>query len=239
MMTRTVPSDTGGFVHNKATSPDLDARPRTTGVDTPANGPDAPATGPSAPVTGQAASGPGRRSVVVLGAAATLGVVGAAGLAACGSSPSATTAAPMPAASDATVAAAAPMTSAEPMTSATAKKPAAGMKSAAPPKTAAAADGGTAALAKLKDVPVGHAIAASGPEGQPIVIARPKTGKVVAFSAICTHQGCTVAPAGKQLNCPCHGSVFDAFTGKVLAGPAPSPLPAVAVKVSGANVVAG
>jgi Rieske Fe-S protein len=102
---------------------------------------------------------------------------------------------------------------------------------------ASAASGG--ALAKLADVPVGGAVAAAGPDGKAIVIAQPTAGTVVAFSAVCTHQGCKVAPAGKVLNCPCHGSSFDAFTGAVLGGPAPSPLPAVAVKVSGTDVVSG
>jgi len=36
--------------------------------------------------------------------------------------------------------------------------------------------------------------------------------------------GCTVGAAGKQLDCPCHGSVFDAQTGAVVNGPAQSPL---------------
>ena len=150
--------------------------------------------------------GPARRSVVVLGAAATLGAAGVAGLAGCGSSSSGTTG------------------------STAAGSSAAGGASAAPA-------GG--ALAKLADIPVGGAALAAGPDGKPIVIAQPTAGAVVAFSAACTHQGCKVAPAGKVLNCPCHGSVFDAFTGKNLQGPAPSPLPAVAVKVSGADVVAG
>jgi Rieske Fe-S protein len=61
----------------------------------------------------------------------------------------------------------------------------------------------------------------------------------VAFSAICTHQGCTVQAAGKELRCPCHGSVFDAFTGQVQQGPAQAPLNKVNVSVSGQDVVAG
>jgi Rieske Fe-S protein len=62
---------------------------------------------------------------------------------------------------------------------------------------------------------------------------------VAAFSAICTHQGCTVAPAGKELDCPCHGSVYNAATGEVMGGPAPRPLDKVNVKIAGDNVVAG
>lgn len=61
----------------------------------------------------------------------------------------------------------------------------------------------------------------------------------MAFSAICTHLGCTVAPAGNRLDCPCHGSVFDAFTGKNLSGPAPRPLPGVVVHVAAGQVLTG
>jgi Rieske Fe-S protein len=98
---------------------------------------------------------------------------------------------------------------------------------------------GGAVLAKLSDVPVGQAISAKDNDGKPICIAQPTAGAAVAFSAVCTHMGCTVEPAGKQLNCPCHGSQYDAFTGKVLAGPAPKPLPTVDVHVAGGNVVNG
>lgn len=93
-------------------------------------------------------------------------------------------------------------------------------------------------LAVLSKVPVGGAVAASDANGKPIIIAQPTTGKAVAFSAICTHMGCTVAVKGAELDCPCHGSKFNALTGAVLGGPAPSPLPTVAVEVKNGNVVA-
>ena len=48
-----------------------------------------------------------------------------------------------------------------------------------------------------------------------------------------------VAPAGGQLDCPCHGSVFNATTGAVVNGPASRPLPAVKVTLSGEDIVAG
>jgi cytochrome b6-f complex iron-sulfur subunit len=44
-----------------------------------------------------------------------------------------------------------------------------------------------------------------------------------AASAVCTHLGCTVNLAEKGFHCPCHGSVFDQ-SGRVVSGPAPSPL---------------
>jgi len=44
------------------------------------------------------------------------------------------------------------------------------------------------------------------------------------MTAICTHMGCTVGlPAGAQITCPCHGSVYD-LDGGNLQGPAVSPL---------------
>jgi Rieske Fe-S protein len=51
--------------------------------------------------------------------------------------------------------------------------------------------------------------------------------------------GCTVKPAGKQLHCPCHGSVYDAVTGHVIHGPAPRALSPVAVEVVDGEVVTG
>jgi Rieske Fe-S protein len=92
-------------------------------------------------------------------------------------------------------------------------------------------------LVALSDVPVGAAAAVKLPDGTPGVVARPSSGTAVCFTAICTHNGCTVAVNGKQLDCPCHGSQFNALTGAVLQGPATSPLAKVPVKVSGGEVV--
>jgi rieske iron-sulfur protein len=66
---------------------------------------------------------------------------------------------------------------------------------------------------------------------------------VVAYSGICTHQGCPVNMWSKDLNafvCSCHGSAYDPRNGaEVVAGPAPRPLPALGLKVTdGAVAVA-
>jgi Rieske Fe-S protein len=103
--------------------------------------------------------------------------------------------------------------------------------------TEAPAGGGSGSLVALADVPVGGAVAATTAAGDPIVVAQPEAGQVVAFSAICTHMGCTVAPDGAELTCPCHGSVFEALTGKVVNGPAGKPLPSVDVRLDGDQVV--
>lgn len=92
-------------------------------------------------------------------------------------------------------------------------------------------------IAALSDVPVGGSIDASI-NGEPALIAQPTAGKVVAFSAICTHQACVVAAAGPEFHCPCHGSMFDAATGDVLQGPALEPLSPIQVAVAGDRIVA-
>ena len=68
--------------------------------------------------------------------------------------------------------------------------------------------------------------------GDPAYVVQTAPGKYAAFSAICSHQGCTVAFLKKtsQFQCPCHGGLYDAKTGKVLAGPPPAPLQQIAVK---------
>ena len=73
-----------------------------------------------------------------------------------------------------------------------------------------------------------------------VVVTKDSSGAIHAFSSTCTHQGCTVNEvSGGTINCPCHGSRFDVRTGAVVAGPAPRPLPAVAVVVRGGEVVTG
>ncbi len=94
-------------------------------------------------------------------------------------------------------------------------------------------------LVGVSAVPVGGSVNTTDSHGKPVIVSQPTKGIFKAFSAICTHKGCTVAPAGTRLKCPCHGSVYDAFTGKNLSGPAPSPLPEITVKETDGQVVPG
>jgi Rieske Fe-S protein len=64
---------------------------------------------------------------------------------------------------------------------------------------------------------------------------------LVAFSAICTHLGCSVLPnltAEGYILCPCHASLFDpAADAAVLTGPANRPLPALPLEIAADGVV--
>ncbi|PFG42886.1 nitrite reductase/ring-hydroxylating ferredoxin subunit [Isoptericola jiangsuensis] len=88
----------------------------------------------------------------------------------------------------------------------------------------------------LADVPVGGAVPAQI-GGVDVLVTQPTEGEVHVFSAVCTHQGCTVLPGDGVLECPCHGSVFSLTDASVQAGPAPEPLGEVAVEVSDGDVV--
>ena len=64
-----------------------------------------------------------------------------------------------------------------------------------------------------------------------VIVFRNGNNNLSAVSLLCTHQGCKVdwKKSSNSLNCPCHGSEF-AADGKVLTGPAQSPLPTFEVK---------
>jgi cytochrome b6-f complex iron-sulfur subunit len=94
------------------------------------------------------------------------------------------------------------------------------------------------ALVALADVPEGGGALVDGPGGKKIVVARISASEVKAYDATCTHQGAIVAePAGGTITCPSHGSQFGAADGSVKKGPATTGLRAVAVRVSGDQVV--
>ncbi|MER6824906.1 Rieske (2Fe-2S) protein [Streptosporangium sp. NPDC000563] len=84
-------------------------------------------------------------------------------------------------------------------------------------------------LARTSGIPVGGGRIIKGTW----VVTQPVKGTFRAFSAKCTHQGCTVATIrGGTINCPCHGSKFRIADGSVARGPAKRPLARRKIKVS-------
>jgi nitrite reductase/ring-hydroxylating ferredoxin subunit len=59
-------------------------------------------------------------------------------------------------------------------------------------------------------------------------------GTFYAFGDTCTHMGCSLSEGDleeRTVTCPCHGSMFDVTSGKVLRGPAQKPEPSYRVEV--------
>ncbi|MDA2988853.1 MAG: Rieske (2Fe-2S) protein [Actinomycetota bacterium] len=92
-------------------------------------------------------------------------------------------------------------------------------------------------LVAVSEVPVEGGVVIEEP---PVVVVQPSEGDIKAFSAVCPHQGCLMSSVeANEIFCPCHGSLFSAEDGAVLAGPANSGLPAVTVRVQDDAVYLG
>jgi Rieske Fe-S protein len=93
--------------------------------------------------------------------------------------------------------------------------------------------GGARLLTNAASIPAGQALSFNDPNIGPFLLIHLDTGQFVAYSSICTHAGCQVQfdPTSRDIACPCHGAVFDPYSAaRVLAGPAPSPLPSVPIR---------
>ncbi len=79
-------------------------------------------------------------------------------------------------------------------------------------------------------------IAAVDVRGARIAVAMTGT-TCYAFDDTCTHEQCSLAEegelAGTTITCTCHGSEFDARTGRVLAGPASDPIMVYRTRIQG------
>ncbi|GAA3035530.1 Rieske (2Fe-2S) protein [Streptomyces glomeratus] len=112
---------------------------------------------------------------------------------------------------------------------------------------ACAPGGGTGATPATPTAPVALGAESEVPEGGAklyrdanVVVSRAADGSLKAYSTICTHAGCAINKlSGTTLVCPCHGSRFDAVTGKVVQAPATEPLPELSVAVKNGRIVAG
>ncbi|MFD5542158.1 Rieske (2Fe-2S) protein [Streptomyces sp. NPDC127079] len=117
----------------------------------------------------------------------------------------------------------------------TAGSPTAGSSASESAAHSPSAGAGTGkALASTSDIPEGGGTIF---KEQKIVVTQPKAGEFKAFSAICTHEGCTVNQVvNGTIDCPCHGSRFHIADGSVAHGPATRPLPAESITVSGNSI---
>ncbi|MBW8483209.1 Rieske (2Fe-2S) protein [Actinomadura sp. PM05-2] len=94
--------------------------------------------------------------------------------------------------------------------------------------------GSATALGAVSAVPVGGGKVF---KDRKIVVTQPAKGEFKAFSAVCTHRGCSVGSvAGGLIECPCHGSKFKIADGSVASGPAEEPLPARKVTVQNGQI---
>jgi len=91
-------------------------------------------------------------------------------------------------------------------------------------------------IVSASDVPPGRAVRFTDSNGDPAWLLHEPNGDFRAFSAICTHAGCSVSLSGGQFVCPCHGGRYSAADGSVLGGPPPSPLPPLHVQVVDGDV---
>jgi cytochrome b6-f complex iron-sulfur subunit len=73
---------------------------------------------------------------------------------------------------------------------------------------------------------------------KPALLIRHATGEYSALMASCTHLDCIVQyrPDNRDIWCACHNGVYD-VTGRNVSGPPPRPLEALAVRVSGDEVI--
>ncbi|MFI0368741.1 Rieske (2Fe-2S) protein [Actinomadura sp. 1N219] len=90
-------------------------------------------------------------------------------------------------------------------------------------------------VAKAADVPVGGGKVNAA---EKIVVTQPSQGVFKAFTAVCTHQGCTVGGVSNGvITCDCHGSEFKIADGSVQRGPAEKPLKEYPAQVKGGGIV--
>jgi Rieske Fe-S protein len=102
------------------------------------------------------------------------------------------------------------------------------------PATGATGAAAAAALASTSQIPVGSGMIFTS---QRVVVTQPAAGEYKAFSAVCTHMGCIVNQISDgTIDCPCHGSEYSIATGAVVRGPAPLPLPAKHIKITGDSI---
>jgi cytochrome b6-f complex iron-sulfur subunit len=106
-----------------------------------------------------------------------------------------------------------------------------------PPRDAGGADKAVLTDAQKKEIESARSVIIPLASDR-VIVFEPKTGKLSALSAVCTHEGCTVQflPADSLIWCACHNGKYS-LDGRVISGPPPRPLAAYSVEGSLSDTV--
>jgi len=99
----------------------------------------------------------------------------------------------------------------------------------------------TRRIAGVDDVSPGGSLLFRYPtDDDPCILVRDSTGRIDAFSQVCTHLSCALVhvPGDDVLACPCHKGAFSARGGLPLEGPPTRRLPRIVIEQRGADLVA-
>ncbi len=99
------------------------------------------------------------------------------------------------------------------------------------PASSATPNAGAEGIVAVSDIASGGSVVKIV-DDRKIIVTKSDSGQVHAFSAVCTHAGCTVKGVEEgNIVCVCHGSAFNPTTGAVVQGPAQTPLAVIDVQV--------
>ena len=96
-------------------------------------------------------------------------------------------------------------------------------------------------IAAADEIPPGGSLLFRYPTDEdPCILVRDASGKLDAFSQVCTHLSCAIVhrPDERALACPCHKGSFSSSDGRPLAGPPTRRLPRIVIEQRGAEIMA-
>jgi arsenite oxidase small subunit len=96
-------------------------------------------------------------------------------------------------------------------------------------------------IAGTDDIPAGGSLLFRYPTADdPCILVRDFSGRIDAYSQVCTHLSCAVVhrPDERALACPCHRGSFSSADGRPLAGPPTRRLPRIVIERRGDDIVA-
>jgi nitrite reductase/ring-hydroxylating ferredoxin subunit len=96
-------------------------------------------------------------------------------------------------------------------------------------------------IAGADDIPPGKSLLFRYPTADdPCILVRDISGRIDAYSQVCTHLSCAVVhrPGERTLACPCHKGSFSSTDGQPLGGPPTRRLPRIVLEQRGDDIVA-